>query len=64
MGDWNLYLYTTMHKIVNKDLLYSTGNSTHYSIMTHMGKESKKRIDICVCITDSLCCTAETNTTL
>ena len=26
----------------NKGLLYSTGNSTHYSVMTYMGKESKK----------------------
>ena len=24
----------------------------------------KKRVDICICITDSLCCTAETNTTV
>ena len=24
------------------DLLYSTGNSTQYSVMTYMGKESKK----------------------
>ena len=28
-----------------------------------MGTESK-RVDICVCITDSLCCTSETNTAL
>ena len=27
------------------------------------GKESK-RVDICICITDSLCCISETNTTL
>ena len=26
----------------NKNLLYSTGNSTQYSIMTYMGKKSKK----------------------
>ena len=25
-----------------KDLLYSTGNSTQYSVITDMGKESKK----------------------
>ena len=25
----------------NKDLLYSTANSTQYSVMTYMGKESK-----------------------
>ena len=28
--------------ITNKDLLYSTGNSTQYSVMTYMGKESIK----------------------
>ena len=28
------------------------------------GKESKKRVDMCICITDSLCCTVETNTML
>ena len=29
-----------------------------------MGKATKKRVAICICITDSLCCTPETNTTL
>ena len=36
------------------------GNSTQYSVMTYMGKESKKRVkrvDICMCITKSLYCT-------
>ena len=45
------------------DLLYSTGNSTQYSVITYMGKEAKKA-DIYVCTTDSLCCTPETNTRL
>ena len=40
--------------INNKNLLYSTGNSTQYSVMTYVGNESKKRVDMCVCITDSL----------
>ena len=31
-----------IHFEFNKDLLYSTGNSTQYSVMTYMGKESKK----------------------
>ena len=35
-------LYTTIYKIINKDLLYSTGNSTQYSVTTYMGKASKK----------------------
>jgi len=28
--------------MTNKDLLYSTEDSTQYSLMTNMGKESKK----------------------
>ena len=30
--------------------------------MTYMEKGSKKRVIICICITDSLCCTVETIT--
>ena len=47
--------------MTNKDLLYSTGTSTQYSIMTYMGIESKKRVQIhiYISITDSLCCIAE-----
>ena len=60
-------IYTPLYikLITNKNLLYSTENSTQYSVMVYMGKESKKkRVDIGICITDSLCCTPETNTTL
>ena len=35
-----------------------------YSVMAYMGKEGRKKVDVCICITDSLCCTAETNTTV
>ena len=37
-------IYTVLYikQITNKDLLYSTGNSTQYSVMAYMGKESKK----------------------
>ena len=45
--------------MTNRGPLESTGNSTQYSVMTYMGTESKKRIGICM--TDSLCRTAETN---
>ena len=48
----------------NKDLLYSTGNSTQYSIMAYMGKEPLKRVDICICITNSVSYTPGTNTTV
>ena len=50
-------------KKMDKDLLYSTENSTQYSIMTFMGKESTEEW-IYVYITDSHCCISETNTTL
>ena len=49
--------------MTSKDLLYSTRNSTQYSVMTYMGIESKK-VDRYICITNSLCCTAKVNTTL
>ena len=37
-------IYTLLYitQITNKNLLYSIGNSTQYSVMTDMGKESKK----------------------
>ena len=35
-------MHTITDKIINKDLLYSTGNSTQYSLMVYMGKEPKK----------------------
>ena len=44
-------------------LLFSTGNSIHYSVMIYMGKESK-RVDIGIHITDLQQRTPETNTTL
>ena len=46
--------------IINKDLLYSTGNSAQYSVISYMGKQSEKewtQIDV---KTDSLCYTPET----
>ena len=46
------------------DQLYSTRNSIQYSVMTYLEKQSKKSVAICMCLTDSLCCAAETKTTL
>ena len=46
-----------------KHLLYSSGTSIQYSVMTYMGKDFKKRVDICIS-TGSLSCTPETKTTL
>ena len=41
----------------NKVLLCSTGNYIQYPVINHNGKEYEK---IYICITESLCCTAET----
>ena len=66
--DWEfgIGMYTLLHLkwITNRDLLYSTGNSAQYYVTTYMGKIIWNRIDICICITESLCCPLGTNTTL
>ena len=36
------YTLLYIQQITQKDLLYSTGNSTQYSVMAYRGKESKK----------------------
>ena len=46
--------------MINEKLLYNTGYSTQYFVITYMGK----KMDIGMRITDSLCCTPETNSTL
>ena len=50
MGDWyDIYTLLYIKQMTNKDLLYSTGNSTRYSVMAYMGKMSKKEwIYVCV----------------
>ena len=56
-----------MYKIINKDLLYSPGKYTQYLVITCKGKELEKEylsIYLSIYITESLCCTPETNTTL
>ena len=49
-------------KNTNENVLYSRGNSVLCGEQN--GKEIPKRGDICTHMADSLCCTAETNTTL
>ena len=60
----DIYTLLYIKYITNKKLLYSTGNSTQYSVMTYTETESKKEWVYVLCITDSLCRTAETNTKL
>ena len=38
----NTYTLLYIRKITNKDPLYSIGNSTQYSVITYLRKESKK----------------------
>ena len=59
-------IHTLLHikQITNKNLLYSTGNSSQYSVMTYMEKKNLKKSGYRYSITDSLSCTAETSTTL
>ena len=73
-GASDYHKHTTIYKIDNQQyLLYSTGNSTQYSLITYMRKETKKEwiniyiyiyTYIYIYITESLCSTPETNTTL
>lgn len=44
----------------NKDLLYRTGRSVQYSVITCM----RKRVDTCICLTDSLSSKAEADRAL
>ena len=38
----DIYTLPYIKQITNKDLLYNIGNYSQYSVMTYMGKESKK----------------------
>ena len=38
----NIHTLLYIKLISNKDLLYSKGNSTQYSVITYIGKESEK----------------------
>ena len=49
--------------IDNEVLLYSTGNYIQSSGIDRNGKERKKK-NVCIYITKSLCCTREFSTTL
>ena len=49
--------------INNKVLLYSTENYIQYPVINHNGKEFLKK-KVYICTTESLCYTAEINSTL
>ena len=53
---------TTVYKINNKDLLYSTGNYIQYPVINYNEKNWGKKVH--TGINRSLCCSPETNTIL
>ena len=57
LGVWNYQIYTLLYikEINNKDLLYSTGNSTQYLVITLMEKNLKKKIYAIICIYTHIC---------
>ena len=56
----DMYTLLYLKWIINKDLPHSTGNSAQ--LCNHLiGIKIKKRIDTCMCITESLCSTPETS---
>ena len=56
---------STLHikQITDKDLLCSAGNAAQYLAIIYKRKESGKK-QVYACMTQSLCCTPETNATL
>ena len=53
-GSLGLHMHTTIYKITNKALLYSTGNYIQYSVITYKGKKGKRYLyiymSVCVCV--------------
>ena len=58
---WKLLYVKWIHI---KILLYSTGGYLQDPIINHNGKKNILKKNVCMCITESLCCIAEINTTL
>ena len=50
--------------ITNRDLLYSTWNSVQCYVPAWMGDGFEGRMDVCICVAESLCCSPETTTIL
>ena len=66
LGVWDKHRHTTIYKI-GKQQRPTVQHSTQNLVITYNGKESEKEhiyVYMYICITDSLCCTLETNLTL
>ena len=54
-GSLVLHMHTTIYKITNKALLYSTGNYIQYIVITYKGKKGKRYMYIYVCVCVCVC---------
>ena len=59
-----MYTLLYLKQITNRDLLYHTWNSAQCYVPGWMGGEFEGRMDTCTCMTESLCYSTETTTTL
>ena len=60
----DMYTLLYLKCIINKDLLYSTWNSTQCYVAAWMGGGFAGRVDTCICMAESLHCSPEIITTL
>ena len=61
----NRYILLYVTQVNKKDLVYCTGDYIQYLVITYSGKESEKEhMYMYICMSESLCCTPETNTTI
>ena len=49
----NIYRLRHLNKVINKDLLYRTGNSTEHTVITCLGKEIQRNNVVSVCVSES-----------
>ena len=60
----NTHTLLYIKQILNKDLLYSTGNPAQYYVAAWVGGEFGGKMDAYVCMAESLCCPPESVTML
>lgn len=65
-GQQDKYLLKTKMKACQLKYMIRFAFKTDHlvTMMTYMGEEPKKRVDVCTCTTDLVCSTAESNTKL
>ena len=64
--DFGKVMYTLLYLkwITNRKLLYSTWNSAQCYVPAWSGEGFEGRMDMCICVAESLCCSPETTTIL